>query len=119
MEAVVGVIGIVVSTLGIAYSVATRGSCKVIIVNDCPWVVRIHAASGDDDCGTENVSPGNAFVFSFSPNIWGTTEFWSDVSSDGRRAHFTVYKGRDTGTFVFSVRNDGIYNNEHRVAKHQ
>ncbi|CAG8772934.1 1916_t:CDS:2, partial [Ambispora leptoticha] len=44
-----------------------------------------------DDSGWKNLNPYECVVFSFRPNIWGTTHFWCTVKSQGIHKTFPLY----------------------------
>ncbi|KAK9276047.1 hypothetical protein L1049_005578 [Liquidambar formosana] len=39
----------------------------------------VHCQSKDNDLGLQNVTDGSEFGWDFSPNVWGTTQFYCNL----------------------------------------
>ncbi|KAL2556511.1 Plant self-incompatibility protein S1 family [Forsythia ovata] len=62
-----------------------------IIGNVDKGTLTIHCYSEDDDLGTHVLAYNQAFPFSFSPNIWGTTKFYCDSSTQFGSGNYAVF----------------------------
>ncbi|CAI0383076.1 unnamed protein product [Linum tenue] len=55
-------------------------------------VLHVHCWSKNDDRGVQDVAVGTEFTWRFKPNIFGTTKWMCEVSTDDhRRASFDSY----------------------------
>ncbi|KAK6936523.1 Plant self-incompatibility S1 [Dillenia turbinata] len=60
-------------------------------------ILTVHCQSKDTDLGERSVGDGDEYGWEFSPNVWGTTLFYCDLTWDGGSYHFDAYSfGRDS-----------------------
>ncbi|KAL5542938.1 hypothetical protein UlMin_010648 [Ulmus minor] len=51
-----------------------------------------HCQSKENDLGTRELYFGDSFDWKFTPNVWGTTLFYCDVSWNNLNLHFDIFK---------------------------
>ncbi|KAI4321701.1 hypothetical protein MLD38_035051 [Melastoma candidum] len=77
----------------------------VILYNHLGAAVTHHCRSKDNDLGIHVLQQGQSWNFSFSPDVFFKTLFYSSFQWDGQVRYFNVYQGsRDFGFKVVSWR---------------
>ncbi|CAI0436183.1 unnamed protein product [Linum tenue] len=80
-------------------------------------VLHVHCWSGKDDRGHIDVAVGTEFTWRFKPNIWGTTKWTCELSTDDHRyASFDAYwednhqgKREYKHNIYWVAKEDGVY----------
>ncbi|XP_022891772.1 S-protein homolog 5-like [Olea europaea var. sylvestris] len=69
-----------------------RPKAHVAIVGNVQrGILTIHCYSGDDDLGIHDLAYNQSFPFNFVPNIWGSTKFFCDFTTQFGSGNYAVY----------------------------